>query len=108
LAVAAGLVAVACFVAVTLLLYVIFKRVDKGFVLLASLSGLVGLTFEALRWNPRGVDFGVVFDGIYCLLIGYLAFRSAFTPRILGVRMAIAGLAWLTHLSPALARSLNP
>jgi hypothetical protein len=46
--------------------------------------------------------------GFYCLLIGYLIFRSAFLPRFLGVLMAVAGLGWLTFLSPALARSLSP
>jgi hypothetical protein len=49
-----------------------------------------------------------VFDGFSCLLIGYLIFRSSFLPRILGVLMAIAGLGWLTYLSPPFAKSLSP
>ena len=47
------------------------------------------------------------FAGFYCLLIGYLIFRSTFLPRILGVLMAIAGLCWLTFLSPPLATYLS-
>jgi hypothetical protein len=33
--------------------------------------------------------------GIHLLLIGYLAFRSGFVPRIFGILLAIAGLAYL-------------
>ena len=50
----------------------------------------------------------MVFFGVYCLLIGYLIFRSAFLSRILGVLMALAGLGWLTFLSPPLANRLSP
>jgi len=95
-------------VAVTLLLYDIFKPVNRGLSLLAASFNFAGLTFGALRWNPRGVDITVVFNGFYCLLIGYLIFRSTFLPRILSAMMAIAGLGWLTYLSPPLANYLSP
>jgi hypothetical protein len=42
----------------------------------------------------------LAFFGPYCLLIGYLIFRSSFLPRILGVLMALAGVGWLIFLSP--------
>jgi hypothetical protein len=106
--IAADLIAVGCMVAVTLLLYEILKPVNKGLSLLAASFNLVGLTFGALRWNPQGVDLPVVFDGFYCVLIGYLIFRSTFLPRILGVSMAFAGLGWLTFLSRPLANYLSP
>ena len=84
LEIAADLIAVSSMIAVTLLLYGIFKPVSRGLYLLAASFNLVGLTFGALRWNRRGVDIPVVFDGFYCLVIGYLIFRSALLPRILG------------------------
>jgi len=105
---AGDLVAVSCMVAVALLLYSIFKPVNRGLSLLAASFNLVGLTFGALRWNPRGVDIPVALNGFYCFLIGYLIFRSTFLPRILGALIMFAGLGWVTYLSPPLANHLFP
>jgi hypothetical protein len=105
---AAGLIEISGMVAVTLLLYDIFKPVNRGLSLLAASFNLVGLTFEALQLTPRGVGIGIVFHGLYCILIGYLISRSALLPRILGALMAFAGLGWLTFLSPPLANYLSP
>jgi hypothetical protein len=106
--IAGGLLAVAVMVLVTLLLYDIFKPVNQGLSLLAALFSLVGLGFEALRFQPHGVNIAIVFAGFYCLLIGYLIFRSALLPRILGGLMALAGLGWLTYLSNPLVNYLSP
>src|SRR5271169_311027 len=108
LEIAGDLIAVVCMVVVTLLLYDIFKAVNRGLSLLAASFNLVGLTCGALRWNSRGVDIPVVLNGFYSLLIGYLIFRSTFLPRILGALMAIGGLGWLTYLSPPLANHPSP
>jgi Domain of unknown function (DUF4386) len=107
LEIAGDLIAVASMLAVTLLLYVLFKPVNRGLSLLAASLDVVGLTCGALRWNPRGVDIPVVLNGVYCLLIGYLIFRATFLPQILGALMAIGGLGWLTFLSPSLANHLS-
>jgi Domain of unknown function (DUF4386) len=93
---------------VTLLLYDIFRPVNRDLSLLASLFNLVGLSFGVLGWNPWGVDITAVFGGFSCLLIGYLIFRSTFLPRSLGLLMTFAGLGWLTYLSPRLADYLSP
>jgi len=106
--IAGGLIAVAVMVVVTLLVYDIFKPVNRGLSLLAALFSLVGLSFEALRLQPQGVNIAIVFAGFYCLLIGYLIFRSSFLPRILGGLMVIGGLGWLTYLSNPLANYLSP
>jgi Domain of unknown function (DUF4386) len=86
------LIAVLGMVAVTLILYTLFRPVNRSLSLLAASLNLVGLTCGALRWNPRGVDLPVVFDGFSCLLLGYLIYRSNFLPRILGALMHL--LVW--------------
>jgi Domain of unknown function (DUF4386) len=105
---AAIAVPVSCQVAVTLLVYVLFQPVNRRLCLLAVFLNLVGLGFEALRWQPRGMDIAMVFHAIYCLLLGYLIFRSTFLPRILGLLMGFAGLVWLVYLSPELANRVSP
>ena len=69
---------------------------------------LQALSLLFLKLHAQAYNAGLVFFGFYCLLLGYLAFRSAFLPRVLGVLMALAGLGWLTFLSPPLAKSLSP
>ncbi len=100
----AGAVEIAGMVAVTLLFYAIFEPVNRRLSLLAAAVNLVALTFEAFQ----SLNIGLVFGGSYCLLIGYLIFKSTFLPRILGVPMAFAGLGWLTFLSTPLANRLSP
>jgi hypothetical protein len=104
----AGLIPVACFVVVTMLLYQLFRPMNRGVALLATIFNLVGLSFEALELHLWGANVALIFHGLYCLLIGYLVFRSTFLPRILGALMAIGGVAWLTDLSIPLTRHLSP
>ncbi|MBA3811418.1 MAG: DUF4386 domain-containing protein [Caulobacteraceae bacterium] len=70
------------------------------------------LAYVALEAHGEGYVVSLVFFGVYCLLIGYLVFKSTFLPRLLGILMAIAGLCYLvnsfaTILSPALAKALT-
>ncbi len=106
--IAGGFVAIAGMVGLTLLFYEIFKPVNKGLSLLAAFLNLVGLSFEALRLQPHGLNIALVCTGFYCLLIGYLIFASTFLPRVLGALMAFAGLGWLTYLSNPLVHYLSP
>jgi hypothetical protein len=105
---AAGLIEVSCMIAVTLLLYDIFKLVDRRLSLLAASFNFVALTLELLQVLPHGVNIGLGFHGFYWILLGYLIFKSTFLPRILSALTAIAGLCWLTFLSPPLANYLSP
>ena len=74
---------------------------------------LQALALLFLKLHAQGVNISLIFFGSYCLLIGYLIFRSTFLPRILGALMAIAGLSYLTNsfatlLAPAVAAGLFP
>jgi Domain of unknown function (DUF4386) len=99
---AVNLVAYAFYLSVTLLFYYMFKPVNRGLSLLAAVFSLAGCANDLLglfNLAPHKIN-SLVFFGPYCLLIGYLIFRSAFLPRILGVLMALAGTGWLIFLSP--------
>jgi hypothetical protein len=105
-----NLIATACYIAVTLLFYDIFKPVNRSLSLLAAFFSLVGCAIGALNLfhlAPFHIS-PLVFFGFYCLLIGYLIFRSTFLPRPLGALMAFGGLGWLTFLSTPLAHYLSP
>jgi hypothetical protein len=105
---AANLISNACYVVVTLLLYKLLKPVNPALSMLAAVFGLItsllgGL--DALHYHPVPVHF-LVFSGFYCLLLGYLIYRSTFLPRFLGVLLILSGVGWLTFLSPHLAHRL--
>lgn len=106
----AGLIAGACYIAVTLLFYYIFKPVNRRLSLFAALVSLFGCAIGPVSLFVHGLSRinPLVFFGFYCLMIGYLIFRSTFLPRILALLMVIAGLGWLTFLSAPLARFLSP
>jgi hypothetical protein len=98
---AVDLVAHAFYLAVTLLFYYLFKPVNRNLSLLAALFSLAGCANDVLglfNLAPYKMN-SLVFFGPYCLLLGYLIFRSTFLPRILGVLMALAGVGWLLLLS---------
>jgi hypothetical protein len=73
-----------------------------------SLEQLQGLALLFLKVNDQGAGVALGFFGFYALLTGYLIIRSTFLPRILGWWSVVAGLGWLTFLSPTLGYRLFP
>jgi hypothetical protein len=69
---------------------------------------LKALAYMFLQLSAQAFDAFIVFFGFYCVLIGYLIFRSTFLPRIVGALMVFAGLGYLTLLSKPLADYLSP
>lgn len=69
----------------------------------------------SLSVKSHGYGFGVslIFFGCFCVVTGYLIFRSGFLPKAIGVLMQIAGLCYLTDsfaliLAPSFANRLFP
>jgi hypothetical protein len=105
---AANLIATGLYIALTLLFFGMFKPVNRYLSLIAALFSLagcvvmtLGLFLPSLPINP------LLFFGPYCLMIGYLVFKSTFLPRILGVLLILAGLGWLAFLLPQVTRNLS-
>ena len=67
-----------------------------------------GLAYMFLQLNIQAWNVFIAFFGFYCVLIGYLIFRSFFLPRIIGVLMIFTGFGYLTFLVPALSDYLSP
>lgn len=67
---------------------------------------LQALALLFLNLNVQVGYIALVFFGVFQIVLGYLIFRSAFLPRIIGALIALAGLGWLTFLSPPLANQL--
>jgi hypothetical protein len=109
--VAAGVMLVGCAIqALTALLYITPLLVLTGG---SSLSAFTPAQVQALamvfvRLNTYAFDVDLVFFGLWCVLTGYLIFKSTFMPRILGVLLAIDGLGWMLYLAPPAAYRLFP
>jgi hypothetical protein len=55
------------------------------------------LVLVSLNTQAQGYAIGLVFFGVYCLIIGYLIATSHLVPKILGALYAIAGACYLVN-----------
>ena len=58
---------------------------------------LATLSLLSLNIQAQGYGIGLVFFGLYCLIIGFLIFKSNLLPKILGMLYAITGLCYLIN-----------
>ena len=127
----ADLINFVCGLPCVLIIYFLFKRVNKFLLQLAlifvviqtaiiavnllnQISPLLILsnntylkTFQPnqlaalsqLSLNIQGVGYaiGLVFFGFYCLLVGYVIFKSKMVPKFLGILYIISGLGYLIN-----------
>jgi len=69
---------------------------------------LQALALVFLKLNGQAFNIYLAFFGFWCVLVGYLIFKSTFLPRVIGLLMVFAGLGYLTLLSAPLANYLYP
>ena len=53
----------------------------------------------SLNIQSQGYGISLVFFGFYCILIGYVIFKTNAIPKIIGILYAIAGLCYLINSS---------
>lgn len=58
---------------------------------------LATLSLLSLNIQAQGYAIGLVFFGVYCLIVGYVIYKSNSLPKILGILYAIAGLCYLVN-----------
>lgn len=73
---------------------------------------LQAMALFSLKLHAQGYDVSGLFFGFYCILLGWLIFKSTFLPRTIGVLMAIAGFCYLissfaNFLSPPFANAIS-
>jgi hypothetical protein len=100
----------AAFQALTSLLYLAPLLVLQGG---QSVSGFStaqaqALAFVFLKLNTAAFQLDLVFFGFWCILTGYLMWRSTFLPRLLGALLMLDGFGWTLYVWPPLATFLFP
>lgn len=58
---------------------------------------LATLSLLSLNIQAQGYAIGLVFFGFYCLLVGYVIFKSQMVPKFLGILYIISGLGYLIN-----------
>jgi hypothetical protein len=117
----ANLLAALCYVGVVGLLNELLRPVQPGISRLAVLFGVGGCILGAataalqlaapsmaasgasaapavhalLLAGSRANSIGLTFFGCYCILLGWLVYRSGFIPRLFGALLMFSGVSWL-------------
>jgi len=95
------------------LLEVLFPLGNAGYLKAFAPEQLYAMASLSLKSHSNGFGFSLTFFGCFCLVIGYLIFRSGYLPKAIGVLMQIAGLSYLTNsfalvLAPKFADRIFP
>ena len=91
----------------------LFPLGNAGYLKAFSPDQLYAMATLSVKSHGYGFGVSLIFFGCFCVIIGYLIFRSGYLPKVIGVLMQIAGLCYLTNsfaliLSPNLANRIYP
>jgi hypothetical protein len=95
------------------LIEALFPLGSAGYLRAFTAEQLYAMATLTLKSHGFGFGVSLLFFGCFCVIVGYLIFRSGYLPRAIGVLIQIAGVCYLTNsfalvLSPALADRLFP
>lgn len=96
--------------AITGLLYLAPLLVLQGGSSLSAFTSeqLQALALIFIKVNGQAFNIDLVCFGFWCVLSGYLIFKSTFLPRLLGVLLVVDGIGWVLFVAPPLASSVFP
>ena len=64
--------------------------------------------FLSIKTFRVEASFGLIFFGLYLILLGYLVYKASYVPKIFGLILIIAGLSWvIDNLSTFLFPEIN-
>jgi uncharacterized protein DUF4386 len=75
----------------------LFPLGNAGYLKAFAPEQLYTMASLSLKSHSYGFGVSLIFFGCFCLVIGYLIFRSGYLPRAVGVLMQIAGVCYLTN-----------
>jgi hypothetical protein len=114
-AAAFSLIGIAVLAADSFFLLAALRLLDAQSYLMAAMAApqREAMALLSLKLHADGYDLSLVFFGVYCLLLGWLVWRSGFLPRLIGALMAVAGLCYLINsvadlAAPAFGSALSP
>jgi hypothetical protein len=86
----------------------LFLLRDAHYLSVFTLDQLQAMALLFLKINDHAAAMALGFFGIDEMLRGWLILRSTFLPRILGAVSLLAGVGWMTFLSPTLGYRVFP
>jgi UPF0716 family protein affecting phage T7 exclusion len=94
------------------LLETLFPLGSAGYLRALEPEQLYAMMSLSLRSYASGFNLSLIFFGWFCIIAGYLIFRSGYFPKVIGILILIAGLSYLLNsfsliLAPNLAGRLG-